>query len=174
MKNLTFILVLLISSGTIIAQETLQKSRSEIKAEKKALRIEEVKNLIDDKTFVFNAMQVFLKNKNIICLPQFYTVKIETNQITSFLPIQSLAFEEEVEIQDSPFTFKQSIEKYNVNKKDKNIVVRIETTNEDELVIYTFTISKYGHTSLRVTNTNRQCISFKGIINQTEILQATN
>jgi len=49
---------LIFTIAFVSAQQTEEKSKKELRAEKKAKQIEEIKALVDSKTFVFDATNV--------------------------------------------------------------------------------------------------------------------
>ena len=66
MKSLIFLLILVISTTLISAQEQELKNRSETKAEKNELQAELIKNLLDNQTFTFVPNQVIMKDKTVL------------------------------------------------------------------------------------------------------------
>ena len=90
----------------------------------------------------------------------------------SFLPFYSTVYENEVEIQNSPFYFEQTVIGFELQKENDITLLNVETQNDQTSIVFKFRICKLGQTSLKITSTNRSCITFRGIIKETDEIQA--
>lgn len=166
MKKLLIILILLIPLVSVNAQET--KSRKEKRAEKEMQKKEEIKKLIDDRSFVFNASHALPMGGSSINLNYYFNVKIDGDSIQSYLPFYGVAYTAEYGSRNSPLDFGTSIEDYSVEKDKNGYQIQFDVKNGNDYLNYTFRISELGFASLNVTSTNRQSISFTGKIEPVE------
>ncbi len=174
MKNLVFIFLVLFSLTAANAQENNEKTKSELKAEKKAQKMEDIKFMLETQSFSFEAMQIVKRDKSIVSLMDYYLVKVENEQITTYIPYYNPAVENQLEIENSPFNFTRPITEYVLEENEGDFTLRIETNNNEATFFFNFQISKYGHATLKVSSSNRRCISFKGMISKTDEFQAAN
>jgi hypothetical protein len=163
MKNLTVILLLLIPLVAIKAQET-QKSREEIRAEKKLQKRGEIKNLVDNKTFVFNAEHAMPMGGSTINLNYHFNAKVDNDTVVSYLPFYGVAYTAEYGSRNSPFDFAKPMENYKSEKDKKGYRISFDVKNKSDYLKYNFLISESGYATLHVTSTNRQFISFRGTV----------
>ena len=166
MKKLLIILILLIPLVSVNAQET--KSRKEKRAEKEMQKKEEIKKLIDDRSFIFNASHALPMGGSSINLNYYFNVKIDGDSIQSYLPFYGVAYTAEYGSRNSPLDFGTSIEDYSVEKDKNGYQIQFDVKNGNDYLNYTFRISELGFASLNVTSTNRQSISFTGKIEPVE------
>ena len=168
MKSLIFTVILLISFLSVNAQEDTKKSRKQCKEEKQAEQIEKIRNLIENKSFVFNARRAIPLAGEAVNLNYFYTVKVDNNKVVSYLPFYGTSYEEAYSIQNSPFDFTNPLTKFKVDKEKDKYIVSFSVYNNDNEIRYYFRISELGYTYLKVTSVQRQCISFQGMIGEAE------
>jgi hypothetical protein len=166
MKKLLIILILLIPLVSVNAQET--KSRKEKRAEKEMQKKEEIKKLIDDRSFIFYSCPAFPMGGSSINLNYYFNVKIDGDSIQSYLPFYGVAYTAEYGSRNSPLDFGTSIEDYSVEKDKNGYQIQFDVKNGNDYLNYTFRISELGFASLNVTSTNRQSISFTGKIEPVE------
>ncbi|HPE75566.1 MAG TPA: DUF4251 domain-containing protein [Draconibacterium sp.] len=162
MKNLFVICILILSVITINAQE--KKSKKEIKAEKKARQREEVKNIVDSKTFVFKASNANPMRGRTVNLTSEYDVKVTQDSIFSYLPYFGVAYSVNYGGTDSPMIFKNAFESCDFETTKNGYLVKVSVKNENDRLDYSFHISVTGSTSLNVSSLNRQSISYNGNI----------
>lgn len=172
MKKYLLIVGLLFFSFVVPAQKKTEKQRSETKEDKKAKQTEIVKQLIANKSFTFKPIDAITRDKSVINLTNYFMVKIEGDQIFAYLPYYTPTYENILQINDSPFYFKNSISKYEFEEKENYYKLKVETVYRETTYFFSFRILKLGHASLVAANSNRQCIFFKGIITKTEEFQA--
>ena len=84
MRIIVFTGLFILSLTAVHAQETEKKSKKELKAEKKAQQIAEVKAIVDGKTFVFNARNANPMRGRTINLTSEYDVKVTKDSIFSY------------------------------------------------------------------------------------------
>ncbi|QGY47899.1 DUF4251 domain-containing protein [Maribellus comscasis] len=166
MKKLFVILVLLIPFALVNAQEN--KSRKERKAEKELQKKEKIKNLIDSQSFVFSASHALPMGGSSIALNHYFNAKIEGDSVYSYLPYYGVAYSAQYGQNKSPFNFDKPMEDYSVEKEKDGYLIKFDTKNGNDYINYTIRVSESGYASLNITSTNRQSISFTGIIEPVE------
>ena len=168
MKKLLIISLLIISIVTAYSQETEKKSKKELKAEKNAKQIEETKALVESKTFVFDARNVNPMNGNSMFLTSEYDVNITSDSIFSYLPYYGVAYSASYGGTDSPMIFNKPFETFNIEKIKKGYLVKVTVKNGSDRLVFSFFISETGSTTLSLSSTNRQSITYYGDIVKTE------
>lgn len=163
MKNL-LIVALLLTMFSVNAQETEKKSKKELKAEKKAQQIEEIKNIVESKNFVFDARNANPMKGRSVTLTSDYDVRVTNDSIFSYLPYYGVAYTASYGGTDSPMIFDVPFETCTQEKAKNGYMVKIEAKNKNDRLTYTFHISETGTTNLNVSSMNRQSITYYGEI----------
>ena len=151
MKKVIFILILLIVSQLGFAQKT-----------------EEIKDLLESKTYVFKAINVNPMNGSSISLDGSFSVKIDNDTIVSYLPFYGRAYSIAYGSRVSGMDFTQPIENYTFEKSKKGYLIKVKIKNGSDSLDYTFHISENGTSTLNVNSINRQSISYYGNIEKFE------
>jgi hypothetical protein len=162
MKNLLIISILIFSVFTINAQE--KKSKKELKAEKKAQQREEIKIIVESKTFVFKANTANPMRGRTVNLTSDYDVKITRDSIFSYLPFFGVAYSASYGGTDSPMIFNHPFETIDFETTKNGYLAKVSVKNGNDRLEYSFHISVTGSTSLNVSSLNRQSISYNGNI----------
>ncbi len=160
--------ILAICVLAISAQETEKKSKKELKAEKEAKKIEETKALVESKMFVFDARTANPMKGRTMSLTTDYDVKITKDSIYSYLPYYGVAYTASYGGTDSPMIFDKPFETCDMEKTKKGYEVDVTVKNGGDRLDFTFYISENGSTTLNVSSTNRQSISYFGDIVKTD------
>lgn len=163
MKNL-LIIALLFTIFSVNAQETEKKSKKEIKAEKKAKQMEEVKAIVESKNFVFDARNANPMKGRTVNLTSDYDVKVTNDSIFSYLPYYGVAYSASYGGTDSPMIFDVPFETCTQEKVKNGYMVKVEAKNKNDRLTFTFHISETGTTTLSVSSINRQSITYNGEI----------
>ena len=146
------------------AQES-EKSRKEQREERKATELQNVKKMLSGKEFVFNATQAMPLGGGNIRLNYYYNVKISGDTIVSYLPFYGVAYQMDYGGRNSGFDFTQPIEKYELSeKKNDGYLLDIEVKNNMDYLNYVFFISELGYSTLNVSSSKRQAITYYGKI----------
>ncbi|WP_346860411.1 DUF4251 domain-containing protein [uncultured Draconibacterium sp.] len=164
MKNLILITLLVFSVVFVNAQDQ-KKTKKEKKAEREAQAIEQTKKLIEAQSWQFDARQMIPAKGQSRSLTTSYNVVLKDNKVDSYLPYFGTAYSAPYGGTESPMIFKSDAENYSITDGKKgNKIVKFNAKNKNDNVIYTFTISTNGSTSLSVSSTNRQTISYYGTL----------
>lgn len=162
MKNLLIISILIFSVFTTNSQD--KKSKKELKAEKKAQQREEIKSIVESKTFVFKANTANPMRGRTVNLTSDYDVKVTRDSIFSYLPFFGVAYSASYGGTDSPMIFNHPFETINFENTKNGYLVKVSVKNNNDRLEYSFHISVTGSTSLNVSSLNRQAISYNGNI----------
>lgn len=168
MKNIIFTGIMLL--GFIIqatAQEEQQSRRERREAKQEQKRIE-IKNLLENRTFVFTPTHALPLGGGSIFLSHSFDAEIKGDTLMSYLPFYGVAYRAEYGARNSAFDFTQPIEEFNLEQDDKGYRVNLDVKNKMDYLTYSFQISDLGYATLNVTSTNRQAISFYGQITAPE------
>jgi len=162
MRRILFFGLLILTVVIVNAQETEKKSKKELKAEKKAQEIEEIKAIVESKTFVFKATNANPMKGRTINLTSEYDVKITGDSIFSYLPYYGVAYSASYGGTDSPMIFNKVFETCDMEKTKNGYRVKVSTKNGSDRLEFNFNISETGTTTLMVSSINRQSISYYG------------
>jgi len=151
----------------LYAQEPA-KSRKERREERQEKRMEEVKNLVENKTFTFIPTHAMPLGGGSIQLSYTFEAEVRGDSIFSYLPFYGVAYHVKYGGRNSPFDFELPIENYEMEKVENGYRVKLEVKNKMDYITYSFHISQLGYSTLNVTSTNRQAISYYGRIEKPE------
>ena len=161
------IAILAICVVGVSAQETEKKSKKELKAEKEAKKIEETKALVESKMFVFDARTANPMKGSTKTLTSDYDVRITKDSIYSYLPYYGVAYTASYGGTDSPMIFDKPFDTINMEKTKKGYTVEVDVKNGNDKLDFSFYISENGTTTLSVSSTNRQSITYYGDVVKT-------
>ncbi|SHH61265.1 DUF4251 domain-containing protein [Winogradskyella jejuensis] len=171
---------------------SFSQSRQERKAEKKAKlesQFKDTKALLDSKNLMFEARWANPLGNDVatigMSLPggagvfQGNRVDVSTNtnfvklsdiNADLFLPYFGRVFFPKRVGNESGIRYKGEIKNYSlkVNEKKKTFVLKFEAKTEDDFLQFNFRINASGYTTVTVTSTNRQIISYDGTITELE------
>lgn len=145
------------------------KSRKDRRTERQEQRKNEVKNMILDKSFVFVPTHAMPLGGGSIQLSYTFEAEIKGDSIFSYLPFYGVAYHVEYGGRNSAFDFSLPIQNYEMNEDEKGYRINLEVKNKMDYITYSFQISELGYSTLNVTSTNRQAISYYGRIEKPEI-----
>lgn len=163
MKNLTLFFVLILSVSVLFAQE--KRSKKQIRTERKSQKIQLVKSIVDNKTFVFIAYSVVPKNERTKTLISDFGIEVRNDSIFSYLPYYGNTYSRDYSsFKDSPMGFAQPMESYKRVKTKKGFEVNIKVKNTNDLIDLVIHISKMGSATVVASSINRQAITYTGEI----------
>jgi hypothetical protein len=163
MKNLALIFILILSVSMLSAQE--KKSKKQLKAERKTQKIQLIKQIVENKTFVFKAYSVIPKNEVSKTLFSDFGIEVRNDSIFSYLPYYGNTYSRDYSsFKDSPMGFAQLIDSYKRVKTKKGFEVNVKVKNLNDLIDLTFHISKMGDATVVASSLNRQAIAYTGEI----------
>lgn len=151
----------------LFAQEPV-KNRKERREQRQEKRMEEVKNMILDKSFVFVPTHAMPLGGGSIQLSYTFEAEVKGDSVFSYLPFYGVAYHVEYGSRNSPFDFSLPIENYEVEEDDKGYRITLEVKNKMDFINYSLFVSEMGYATLNATSTNRQAISYYGRIEKPE------
>ncbi len=161
----TFLIGLILPD--LFAQEPA-KSRKERRTERQEKRMEEVKNLVENKTFVFIPTHAMPLGGGSIQLSYTFEAEVKGDSIFSYLPFYGVAYHVDYGSRNSAFDFSLPIEKYEMEEDGNAYRINLEVKNKMDYLTYSMHVSEMGYATLNVTSTNRQAISYYGRIEKPE------
>jgi hypothetical protein len=165
MRILTITVLILFSVTSVFAQSTEKKSKKQIKAEQKALKIQQIKDLVESKTFIFRATSVIPKNEKTRSLTSEFGIEVKNDSVFSYMPYFGNTYSRDyTSFKDSPMGFIKPFESYKKTKTKSGYDVDIRVDNDHDVIDLAFHISKNGTASLTASSINRQAISYMGEI----------
>lgn len=169
MKKIIFLLIVFFTTVTLTnAQTQEKKSRKEIRAERQAEKKKEIKNILNEKNFVFRPTHAMPMGGGSIYLNYSFDVKIKGDTIDSYLPFYGRAYHVDYGGRNSAFDFTELAEEYKMEKDENGYVVDFDVKKGMDHISFSFKISELGYATLNVISTNRQAISFYGRIEAIE------
>lgn len=164
MKNIIFTGIFLLAFIITATAQEEQKSRKERREEKQEQKRIEIKNLLENRTFVFEPTHAMPLGGGSIFLSYSFDAEIKGDTLMSYLPFYGVAYRVEYGARNSAFDFTQPIEEFNLEEISNGYRVNLEVKNKMDYLTYNFQISELGYATLNITSTNRQAISFYGQI----------
>lgn len=168
MKRIILITFLLFSFLIYINAQEPQKTRKERRAEKQEQRMDEVKNLLESKEFVFNATHALPMGGGSKYLNYSYDVEIKGDTISSYLPFFGVAYRLDYGGRNAAFHFTEPAEEYTMENEENGYRIEFEIDKGMDNLNFNFHISELGYATLNVISTNRQAISYYGRIDSIE------
>ena len=168
MKNILKYLPLL---GLLaIVSPQLSNAQEVARNEKKIKHNSGVEHLIESKRFLFEARTVSPIGGPTRQLTSYYDLTIKGDSVVSFLPYFGRAYVAPMSVNDGGIRFTSTDFNYQINPRKKggwNIKITPKDVNSVQQM--NLTVSPNGQASLNVTSSNRQPISFMGVIREVKI-----
>ncbi len=120
--------------------------------------------MIENRTFVFNATDMFPRGEAGIKLNYDCDVQLIDSMMISYLPFMGKSYNLTPNQPQSGFDFTQEIEDYQFKKKKKGYEVKVDVKNGSDFLKYTFYVTETGSSTLNVSSNQRQSISYYGSI----------
>jgi len=152
--------VLYFSTG--FAQE---KSKKQIKEERKIEKQNQVEAMMNAKVFVFTARTALPQGYKTVNLnTNMYNVSFTPENIISYLPYYGRAYSAIGYGNDTGLKFEGKPEEFTVTKGKKNFIVKAVVKGESDVFDLSLSVSFEGSASLTVNSNNRSTISYNGEI----------
>lgn len=163
MKTVFLTLVLLFSMFIGLAQE---KTKKQIKEEKKIAKEKEIQSLVDSKEFEFRALRAFPQGSGSIDLTtNVGYLKFDKDSITSEMPFFGRAFSGvSYGGGNGGLYFKGKIQGYSLKKERKKHIIKANIRDQMDSYNLILTVFQEGTASLSVNSMNRSAISYNGTI----------
>lgn len=124
-----------------------------------------IKALIDNQDYVFEARTVMPMGGRTRQLTSIYTLTVTKDSVESYLPYFGRAYFAPIDPSKGGIEF--TSKKFDYSAKDQKKggwLIIIKPDDARDVQQMTLTVSPSGYALLQVTSTNRQAISFNGII----------
>lgn len=163
MKTLALSIFLILSVTIVFAQGG--KSKKQERKDRKAQKIQIIKDGVYNKTFVFKAYSVVPKNEKTKALTSDFGIEVRGDSIFSYMPYYGNTYSRDYsKFNDSPMGFAQPIESYKRLKTKRGYEVNIKVKNFNDVIDLVFHITKVGDATVVASSINRQSISYMGEI----------
>lgn len=161
-KFLVLVVLFFVLASFSYAQE---KSKKQIKEEKKIALQKEVEQLVNSKDFIFLATTAFpsgMRSVNLSVNSNF--VKYKPNHIESFMPYYGRVYSAAPYSSDNGLKFNGEPTEFKVETGKKNHSVTAIVKGESDNFTLNLTVSFDGSASLSIISNNRSAISYNGQI----------
>lgn len=160
------ILILSIVMTTGISQD---KTRSELKEERKLEKQKQIEAMVNSKNFVFVAQTVLPSGMEAVnlSLNQSY-IKFQPDLIDSYMPFFGRAYSGVGYGTDTGLHFKGIPEKFTIEKKGKTFQINVVVKGETDIFSLSLSVGFEGSTLLSISSNNRSTISYQGEISALE------
>lgn len=148
------------------AVEAQEKSKKQLKEEKKLVKHKEIDLLVNSKEFVFETTRVMPQSGRLINLTTVYYVDFLPEWIKGDLPFFGRAFSGTGYGGDEGIKFEGKPTIYTVEKKKKNYVIKAEVRGERDSYSMTLNVYFEGSATLSIISNNRSPISYDGDIKE--------
>lgn len=165
-RIILFTLFITLILPDLFAQEPV--SRKERRTQRQEKRMEEVKKMIQNKSFIFIPSHAMPLGGGSIQLSYTFEAEVKGDSIFSYLPFYGVAYHVEYGARNSAFDFSLPIESYEMEEDEKGYRINLDVKNKMDYITYSLYVSEMGYATLNVTSTNRQAISFYGSIEKPE------
>ncbi|MBZ4033433.1 DUF4251 domain-containing protein [Flavobacterium sp. 17A] len=159
--RLSILLLMCFLNFSVFAQ---QKTKKELKAEQAEKKQKEIEDLIDSKTFVFEAQKVTPQGGRLIILDDYtYFLKFNVDTTSCDLPFFGRVYNVGYN-GDGGIKFEGKPENIKVGKKSKNINFQATVRGQNDTYDLMFRIFYNGSATLSINSNNRAPINYDGII----------
>jgi len=124
----------------------------------------DMKTIIDSQNFVFKAKTVYPQSGRSRQLTDEYDLTVTKDKVVSYLPYFGKAYSASIGSNEGGIKFSSTEFEYKSNKTSKNWEITIKPKDASDVQQLFLTVFDNGHANLRVTSTNRQAISFDGVV----------
>jgi hypothetical protein len=166
LKVLFLVLVSVLIAFPSLSQE---KSKKEIKEEKKLAAQKQIEELMNSKEFKFVGTMAYptgMKSMNLTTNTNF--MKFEPEMIESAMPFFGQAYSGVGYTNDTGIKFKAKPDKFEITKAKKNYEIQAEVKGEKDFFRISGTVGFEGGASFTIISNNRSSIMFRGDISPLE------
>ncbi|HSD08387.1 DUF4251 domain-containing protein [Flavobacterium sp.] len=166
----TLIMTFFISFSMMIgfAQE---KTKKQLKDEKKATQLKATEALVDSREYEFEADMAYpqgTRSINLTTNPNYFRVKKDT--IDSQMPFFGRAYSNVgYGSNEGGMDFKGLVKDYSIKKTSKNFTIKGEVKGDSDTFDFVLTVYYDGDANLSISSTHRSPISYNGRIQKLEI-----
>ena len=165
-KNSFWLILLTLIPCTVFSQE---KSKKELKEERKLEQQKKTEELVNSKTFVFTGTMAYPqggRSVNLTTTPNF--VKFNPDEIESDMPFYGRAYSGAGYGGTTGMAFKGKPDDFKVEKTKKGYYIQASVRSDNDSYKISLTVGTEGNTSLTITSVNRSSMSYSGNISGAE------
>ena len=165
-RNIFWLILLTLIPCTVFSQE---KSKKELKEERKLEQQKKTEELVNSKTFVFKGTTAHPqggRSVNLTTTSNF--VKFSPDEIESDMPFYGRAYSGAGYGGSSGMTFKGKPEEFTVEKTKKGFYIRASVKADTDSYQLSLTVGNEGNTSLTISSVTRSSMSYSGNISGAE------
>nr|WP_315150261.1 DUF4251 domain-containing protein [uncultured Flavobacterium sp.] len=163
LRLVSFLILLL----TFFIQTTLfgqEKTRKQLKEERKIEKQKQISILVESKEFVFAADRMNPQGGRTVNLTTDYSVEFHPDLINSYLPFIGRGFTGIGYGGDEGMTFQGKPTIFTIEKTKKAYQIKAEVTGKNDTYSMMLTVSFEGNAYLTINSNNRSSISYDGEI----------
>lgn len=150
MRTLLILLVGFAGFGSAVAQEANSST---------------LKNILSSRSFIFKAQSAWPLQGTVVQLTNGYDMKVLQDSINTYLPYFGRAFNAGYGTNDGGFNFISKKFDYKLREKQKGgWEITIKPGDAKDIIEMNYSVSTNGYATLQVISSNRQAISYYGII----------
>ncbi|MCF8363835.1 MAG: DUF4251 domain-containing protein [Prolixibacteraceae bacterium] len=162
-KYSLLVFILLAISFSAFAQQE-QKTRKEIRQEKKEKIAARVDSMVTAKDYVFMARSAHPMSMPVVNLTSEYDLKVSGDSVFVYLPYYGRAYRVDYMSNEGGIKLDALHEEYSAKKDDDGYEISFEAEGDSDTYTFNLSVFESGYASLHVSSYNRQSISFNGII----------
>ena len=159
-KSIVILFMAMLAFQGVLAQETRREQRKNREKE----RAEEIARLIAERDLRFIAQFAYPMGGSSIFLTSEYSLDIEENKVTSFLPFFGRAYFVDYGSREGGIKFSEEATSIEWKKEKRDYVAIMEVKTQKDSYRLRLTITSSGFATLDVNSNNRQSIRFSGIV----------
>jgi len=162
--NIQTILVLIVTFFTLTNGVGQEKSKKQIREEKKLEKQKQISLLVESKEFVFNVQSVIPQSGRTVMPTTQYNVEFHLDSIDSYLPYFGRGFSGIGYGGDEGMIFKGKPTIYTVEKTKKAYQIKAEVKGKNDTFSMLLSVYFEGNAYLTINSNNRSPISYDGDI----------
>jgi len=165
-KSVCLVIILVLIPVSLLSQE---KSKKELKEERKLEQQKKTEALVNSKTFVFTGSMAHPqggRSVNLTTTPNF--MKFSPDLIESDMPFYGRAYSGAGYGGPTGINFKGKPDEFTIEKTSKGYFIQASVKSDNDSYKISLTIGAEGNSSLSVSSVNRSSMSYSGNISSPE------
>jgi hypothetical protein len=165
-RNSYWLIFLALIPGILFSQE---KSKKELKAERKLEQQKKTEAMVTSKSFVFTGSMAYPqggRSVNLTTTPNF--VKFGPDEIESDMPFYGRAYSGAGYGGPTGLNFKGKPDEFTVEKTSKGYFIQASVKSDNDSYKLSLTVGTEGNASLSISSVNRSSMSYSGNISGAE------
>ena len=158
------IVIMLISALIFNLAGMAQDARREQRNLRKKEKAEEISKLIEEADLRFIAQFAYPMGGGSINLTSEFTLDIEGNKVTAFLPFFGRAYFADYGSREGGIKFNEVARSIEWKKEKHGYIAQMEVKSPKDIYRLNFFVTTSGYATLDVSSNNRQSIRFSGIV----------